>query len=318
MRYNLENEPVISIAMPVYNHEKYLDRALKSILDQKIDVLYEIVIGEDCSTDRSMEVIEQWMKKYPGKIRLLPREHNLGMHENSNRLLFGCRGKYIAWLDGDDYWLDDYKLQKQYSFLEGNPDYVGVASNITVVNAAGEPEPLQQKNYPLQKEGDFTLRDFEKGKTPGQTGTFFHKNIFREMNGENRQSVCDCHANGDSRIIGVLTLNGKIRIMSEVMSAYRFITSGGNNWNSIASGKNYTQIYYDKILELEDLLSNLSKRKVSLNVRRYHQIASALLTVMRSHKKEDKEIFAALVKKEKNKTGALLYCGRLAIEHILR
>lgn len=317
MRYNLESEPVISVAMPVYNHEKYLEQALQSIFVQKIDIPYEVVIGEDCSTDHSRKIIERWMIKYPGVIRLLSREHNLGMHENFNELVFACRGKYIAWLEGDDFWQDDHKLCKQYSFLESNTDYMGVACNVTVVDAKGTPDLTEQRNYPLQKEGDFTLEDLERGRIPGQTGTFFHRNIFREMNEKEQNLVCSCHANGDSRIIGILSLYGKIRIMPETMSAYRFVTTGGTNWNSLTHDKNYSAIYYDKIMELESLLSNLKGQEISLNISRYRQIASALLMALRGHKKADFDIFRELVKKEKNKVRALFYCGRLAVEHIL-
>ena len=318
MRYNLESEPVISVAMLVYNHEKYLEQALQSIFEQKVDVSYEVVIGEDCSTDHSGEIIEKWMRKYPGVIQVLPREYNLGMHENFNELVFACRGRYIAWLEGDDFWQDDHKLCKQYSYLEKNTDYVGVACNVTVVDAEGAPDSAQQKNYPLQEEGDFILEDLKRGRSPGQTGTFFHRNIFRGMAEKERSLVRNCHANGDSRIIGILSLYGKIRIMPETMSAYRFVTTGGTNWNSLTHDKNYSAIYYDKILELESLLSNLKGQKISLNISRYRQIASALLMALRGYKKADFDIFRELVKKEKNKVRALFYCSRLAVEHILR
>lgn len=318
MRHNLERKPIISIAMLVYNHEKYLQQALDSVFRQKIGVLYEIVIGEDCSTDDSREVIKKWMEKYPDIIRLISHDHNLGMHENFNQVLFSCKGEYIAWLEGDDFWQDDYKLQKQYIFLERHSDYVGAACNVTVVDEVGNPNPIQQKNYPLQNESDFLLKDLKNGKMPGQTGTFFHRNIFREMDERTRKLVCDCNANGDTCIIGILALNGKIKIMPEVMSAYRFVTVGGSNWNSITHDKNYCEVYYNKILELEYLLSNLSGKKVSLNTSRYRQVASALLTAQRSHNREDINIFRTLMKKEKNKAGVLFYCGRLAVRHVLK
>lgn len=318
MQYNLENRPVISIAMLVYNHEKYLEQALQSIFDQKIDVSFEVVIGEDYSSDNSRKIIKEWMKKFPERIRLLPQEHNLGMHENFNRVLFACDGKYVAWLEGDDFWLDDHKLQKQYSFLEGHSDYIGVTGNVFVVDAAGNRDLDIQQNYPLQKEGDFELKDLAKGRKPGQTGTFFYKNIFKEMNQEDRDLICSCHTNGDIRLLGILLLSGKIKIMPEAMSAYRFVAVGGSNWNSLTHGKNYSEIYYDKILELEVLLSALSGEKITLNVARYRHIASALLMAVRSHKKEDNKIFKNILRKEKNKTGAMFYCGKLAVKHIVK
>lgn len=112
-----------SVCMITYNHEKYIAQAIESVIMQKTDLDYELVIGEDCSTDRTRDICKSYKEKYPKKIKLLLQERNLGIIPNFIQTLRACDGEYIAMLEGDDYWTDPYKLQKQATFLDANPDY---------------------------------------------------------------------------------------------------------------------------------------------------------------------------------------------------
>lgn len=112
----------VSVLMITYNHEKFIDHALKSVLMQDVDFDYEIVIGEDCSTDRTREIVTGYQKKYPEKIRVLLSENNMGMLRNYARTFHACKGQYIAVLDGDDYWSSPNKLKKQVDFLDAHPE----------------------------------------------------------------------------------------------------------------------------------------------------------------------------------------------------
>lgn len=114
---------IVSVLMITYNHEKYIAQAIDSVLMQKINLDYEIVIGEDCSIDKTREIVLEYKSKYPDKIKLLLQEKNVGMMQNFIDTLKACTGKFIALLEGDDYWTDPYKLQKQVNFLESRPDY---------------------------------------------------------------------------------------------------------------------------------------------------------------------------------------------------
>lgn len=116
--------PHISICMITYNHETFISQALESILKQKGTFSYEIVIGEDCSTDSTRNILEAYKKQYPQIIKLLLHDTNIGMMENFIQTFQACSGKYIAILEGDDYWVDPEKLQKQINFLDNNPEYV--------------------------------------------------------------------------------------------------------------------------------------------------------------------------------------------------
>ncbi len=114
-------DPMVSVYMITFNHERFVAQAIESVLMQETDFPVELVIGEDCSTDGTRAICEHYSRTYPDRIRLLPSERNLGMQANARRTYQACRGKYIAHLEGDDYWTDPRKLQKQVAWLEQHP-----------------------------------------------------------------------------------------------------------------------------------------------------------------------------------------------------
>ncbi len=128
------NNILVSVLMITYNHEKYITQAIDSVLKQKTNFEFEIVIGEDCSTDRTREIILEYKSRHSDKIKLLLQETNKGAIQNFIDTFRLCNGEYIAFLEGDDYWIDPYKLQKQVDFLEANPDYGLVHTNVIVVD----------------------------------------------------------------------------------------------------------------------------------------------------------------------------------------
>jgi glycosyltransferase involved in cell wall biosynthesis len=111
---------MVSINCITYNHEDYIVDAIESFLMQKTNFNYEILIGEDCSTDNTRAIVEDYVIRYPDKIRLITSMQNVGGRENSVRLQKNSRGKYIAICEGDDYWTDPNKLQKQVDYMERN------------------------------------------------------------------------------------------------------------------------------------------------------------------------------------------------------
>lgn len=119
----LSKNPLVSVEMITYNHEPYIAQAIEGVLMQKANFPIELIIGEDCSTDRTREIVLDYQKKYPDIIRVITSGHNIGMIKNGFRTTKACCGKYIAFCEGDDYWTDSLKLQKQVDFLEANPDY---------------------------------------------------------------------------------------------------------------------------------------------------------------------------------------------------
>ncbi len=108
--------------MITYNHAPYIAQAIEGVLQQKTNFPFELVIGEDCSTDATREIVFEYQKKHPEVIRVITSDINVGMQKNGLRTMKACRGKYIAYCEGDDYWHHPYKLQKQVDYMENHPE----------------------------------------------------------------------------------------------------------------------------------------------------------------------------------------------------
>lgn len=119
----MDKQILVSVAIPFYNQERFIAETLTSVLNQKTKFAYEIVCGDDCSTDGSRHVLAEFKRLYPDRIRVIYNEKNLGLMLNIKNIYDNCKGKYIAPLGGDDLFLSEYKLQKQYEFLEENTDH---------------------------------------------------------------------------------------------------------------------------------------------------------------------------------------------------
>ena len=115
--YNPDNIKV-SVCMIAYNHQEFISQALDSILQQKTNFPFEIIIGDDNSKDDTGKICRAYAAKFPGQIKYFHREKNMGMMPNMIDILNCCDGKYIALCEGDDYWTDEKKLQTQADFLE--------------------------------------------------------------------------------------------------------------------------------------------------------------------------------------------------------
>ena len=129
----------VSVCMLAYNVAPYIGEAIEGVLQQKTDFSIELVIGEDCSTDDTRRICEAYATRYPDVVRVTPPEANLGIAGNAARTLARCRGTYIAICDGDDVWNDPHKLQQQVDFLEQNPDYGVVYTDVQTISETGQP-----------------------------------------------------------------------------------------------------------------------------------------------------------------------------------
>ena len=117
--------PIVSVCMITYGHEKYIREAIEGVLIQECDFEIELILANDCSPDRTDEIIQDIIKNHPKGcwIKYFKHESNIGMMPNFIFAIKECEGKYIALCEGDDYWTDDYKLSKQVDFLEQNPEF---------------------------------------------------------------------------------------------------------------------------------------------------------------------------------------------------
>lgn len=115
--------PVVSVHMMAYRHEKYIAEAIESVMMQQTDFEFELVIGEDASPDRTREICFEYQRRYPERIRVLwSKENVFSIGGNATRITNACRGEFIAFCEGDDYWTDPYKLQKQVDVMRKHPN----------------------------------------------------------------------------------------------------------------------------------------------------------------------------------------------------
>lgn len=141
----------VSVCMLAYNTSAYIGEAIESVLSQKTNFDFELIIADNDSTDNTRQIIQEYKTRYPGIIKLVLNPANLGMSANFIKAYKNCSGEFIATLDSDDCWCDNNKLQKQVDFLEKNRDYGVVYSDCKVINEAGDEIEWKEMNYYRQQ-----------------------------------------------------------------------------------------------------------------------------------------------------------------------
>lgn len=229
MSLNLEKslKPKVSIFCMVYNHEPYLKDCLEGFLMQKCNFDFEIVIGEDYSKDSSRAVILQYANKYPGKFKLLLHEQNIGAHQNQDIVFKNCTGEFIAICEGDDYWNDCLKLQKQVDFLELNAEYGLVVTDFNILNqTTGSIEEslfkTQPTKFPLYK----NFEDFLYAAAYMAPCTWLLRKEFVLI-----QSMG--HLDGSFALLLNVFAKSKVGFISDTTSVYRVLGESASHSSSI-------------------------------------------------------------------------------------
>lgn len=213
------SKPFVSIWMVTYNHEDYISQAIESVLMQKTDFRYHLFIGEDCSTDNTGKICQDYANKYPEKITLIRNTINLGPNKNAlniYNLCFSSEAKYIAMLEGDDFWTDPLKLKKQIGFLEDFSDYGICAHNVEELNTFDLSKNRVIPNIKIDI--NYSLNDYILSNKTGTSSLVLKKNLIKYL--PNNISKLPF---GDLAI--VLTIlkhsNKKIKVFADVMAVYR-------------------------------------------------------------------------------------------------
>ncbi len=224
--------PTVTVVAICYCHEKYLPAALDSVLAQETDFPFEVLVHDDASPDGSAAIIREYAARYPRIIRPVLEQENQfsrGTKALLQAVLPGIRGKYIAYLDCDDFWTDSHKLQQQVDFLEAHPAYLAAAHNCTVVDengvATGEP-------YPECRDEEYTMDHFLRGILPGQLATLLVRDIFTRNAADHPLLTTAPQGPFDRVLVLTLLLNGRVFCLQKAMSAYRHITDGGASYSA--------------------------------------------------------------------------------------
>ena len=230
----LSKTPLVSVEMLTYNHEHYIAQAIEGVLLQKADFSIELVIGEDCSTDRTREIIFEYQKKYPEIIRVITSEQNVGALKNSRRAHNACRGKYIAFCEGDDYWHYSLKLLQQVDYLESHPDVGLIHSDVDCHFVRNGITAMNRfRNHPMTKlsrGGIPLIENLITGKYIVMTcSVMTSKDLLDEIFTDCTYEFSKKFLMGDIQIWCEIAHRSKFAYIDEAFATYRVLTESASN-----------------------------------------------------------------------------------------
>lgn len=236
MGYEKENETMVSVICTTYNHEDYIGRTLAAFTVQKTDFKVEYIIHDDCSTDGTAEIIKFYVQKYPELLKpIFEAENQYSKHVNVGKLTFErCVGKYIAWCEGDDFWLDPTKLQRQVEYMEAHPSCSICGHNTIQFNA----ETGVITNYSRY----FEDRDLTPSEVLSRRGGTFHTSSFlirRDVMREYYEDKPGFFTNvglSDICIRAFALTKGTVHYMDRIMSVYRRFLPGSWTARNLSRG----------------------------------------------------------------------------------
>lgn len=223
-----ERRPKVSVAVITFNHASFIAQALDGVLNQKANFEWEIVVGDDYSTDGTREILTSYAARHPDRIRLLLHPGRLGPDtpglEGKNNLLAtyaACSGEYVALLEGDDYWSDEHKLEKQVSFLEAHPN-CSLCSHAVAVEYSGARGEHWGPMIGESSETIYSVEDFLRQETQISTPSMlFRRRSLGEIPAWFAEEV-----NGDYALQALLAEQGDVAVLPDFMAVHRKHDSG--------------------------------------------------------------------------------------------
>ncbi|MEI7595165.1 MAG: glycosyltransferase [Bacteroidota bacterium] len=259
------NDLIVSVCMITYNHEKFIAQAIDSVLMQETNFKIELIIGEDNSSDNTKQIVKSYIEKYPDKIYATFNESNIGMMNNFIKTIKNCKGKYVALLEGDDFWTDSYKLQLQIDFLEKNPDFALCFHNINVFNEEENVYIMNKGGFKLRS--IFTIKDILIDNFISTVSCVFRNNLFAEF------PVWFPQLNMGDWFVHILNAqHGKIKYFKRNMATYRVhnggVFSGQPKINTLTKTIQSLELFYENesIDNKEIVKKAISKKYFSLGI----------------------------------------------------
>lgn len=253
----------VTVTMTCYNHEKYIDKAIRGVLMQKTNFPVNIVIHDDASTDRSAEIIRRYASENPN-ITAIIEETNYYQNGKSffTKMLPYYTGKYLAYCECDDFWLDENKLQLQIDYLEANPDCIAVYSNILPVNKYSQyDESCRYENETDMGFQDTEEGDFQAGKInlnmAHQLATLVMRNFWKFMTPEEINIYLGVRYIGDFKLFKLLIGQGRIHYFKERFAAYRRVIGEGDSYSARMARMGAYEKYKRHVISQMDLYQML-------------------------------------------------------------
>ncbi len=237
----------LSVVVQANNFEKYVRKCLDSILMQKVNFEYELLCSDDCSTDNSLAILEEYQSKFPNIIKVVKNAKNLGSAKTALKLYSLTQGQYMTVIDGDDYLIDENRFRQQVDFLDQNPDFTGVASNTIMKyeDNSKEDELIVKSEIPTQH----TVEDFISARTYFHTSAIMFRNIYK-----NRYPNFLSHEYGEGDWIRAImhSSQGNIGYIDKIVSVYRVHNKGA--WNKMndfqkMNRNTYACVHFNQFLE---------------------------------------------------------------------
>lgn len=318
----MKNDIKVSIICVTYNHKDFIKKCLEGFISQKTNFKFEAIIHDDCSIDGTKEIVEEYAKKYPEIIVPLFEKENRMQKEgcyNLNMELYSkCRGEYIAFCEGDDYWIDENKLQIQADFLDNNPDFTGCFHKSLRKNViTGEDICCKPSVEELNGKDVFTINDTAYGYFIETCSVMYR---FNEILKKGLiQSFPKGIANGDSFLIYFFSLQGKIKYIDRLMSVKTINDSGV--WNSVKQSADERNVKYwleiinfpIEVRKLFDRFNcNLPYETPEGAARRVLNSALALkrFDIIEKAAENFPDVFSSLIKQPDDKSGEINYLKR--------
>jgi glycosyltransferase involved in cell wall biosynthesis len=214
------SSPLVSVSITTYNLANFLPMALDSALAQHTTFPIEIVIGDDCSRDATVSVARAYQARHPDVIRVLERSKNVGIQRNTYETIEQCRGKFIAWLDADDYWTDLQKLAIQVETLESDPSINVCGHFVRHVTSDGE---VKRERYPSISAGRYGLEEILHHNFLATPSVMFRSGVHRQI----PAWYYDLESLSDWPFWVLSALSGDIVLLDRVMADYR-LSSGSS------------------------------------------------------------------------------------------
>lgn len=261
----MKDYPPISIIITTYNHERFIAECLESILMQEYPGVLKILIGDDCSTDKTPDIVKFYAQKNPSKIIPICRDKNIGMHNNFLDLINRCDTEWIATCEGDDFWSNPLKLTSQIEALVKHPNCVICFGQIQVSDLYNVRPNVSNAVWPCLKEGIYTRMDLLKGEFIHTATAVFKKTAFKAPDWYLRWPI------GDYTFQLEILKNGDAFFIKDVLSVYRVhnqgIWSGLNEYKRIKILKElclFLVSIESSVLGRKNLYSHLTKQQFKL------------------------------------------------------
>lgn len=289
-----QQEPAaVSVAVITYGMQQYLPQLLDSILMQETNFPYEIIVDDDHSPDDSRAILLDYRQRFPEKLRLSLREENVGGSRNMYGVLRQCRGKYIAILEGDDWWDCADKLQYQFDFMEQHPEYIGMYCNSWVETSLTE--TVHHPRRVMDGPRVFTYADYMSfhffDRLPNSTDTAFFRNFFRDTPERELDVFYRAHNMvWDQSLALMLYGRGDVYVDPRLVSHHRSIVAeGGTNYQSLYAKRDNKVSDAQMYACQEDYMEQVLRRRCTKFYRvRGTLFAEAFWIAVKSGRAEDR------------------------------